>query len=226
MRPADAPLPLLQAREITCQREMMTLGPLGFELHRGQLLLVRGANGSGKSSLLRILAGLLTPTKGSVRWLDQDIRRDSLAYAKALSYLGHANGMSGDLSAEENLHFSLNIAGIRRDPTAVRQALAYWGLQDSAGTLSRKLSQGQARRLALARVMLSARELWLLDEPDGGLDAENQSRLRDAIHSHLQSGGAAVVASHHPVAALPGCTQFMDMDDYADVCVADANWTS
>ncbi len=226
MRPADVPLPLLQARELICRRELMAFGPLSFELHRGQLLLIKGANGSGKSSLLRILTGLLTATEGFVYWLNVDIRRDAPTYAKSLTYLGHSNGLSGDLTAHENLHFGLQIAGIKTHETALTLALAFWGLQTVADTPARKLSQGQARRLALARVMLSARQLWLLDEPDAGLDAENQARLNKAIHTHLQSGGAAVVASHHPVADLAGCTQHMDMDDYADICVADANWTA
>ena len=217
MRPADAPLPVLSAHALVSRRG----GPCGlaavdFALHAGQLLHVQGANGSGKTSLLRMLAGLLRPLEGAVVNQDGDIRRDTAAHFARTAYLGHGNGLSGDLTALENLRCALHIAGTPQRDEAIAACLQTWRLGGSLHTPAARLSQGQGRRLALAAVVLGAKPLWLLDEPDAGLDAASLDQLRQALDAHLAAGGAAVVASHRTPGTAAGHTQNLNMDDYAD----------
>lgn len=219
MRPADAPPPLLAATGLCCPRGGAPghgLGPLHFDLHAGQLLHLHGANGSGKTSVLRMLAGLLRPVAGSLHALGRDVSRDPSSYFARVAYLGHANGLCGDLSALENLRYSLHVAGVPQGDDALAAGLAAWRLDASRHTLAARLSQGQARRVALAAVMLSGKPLWLLDEPDAGLDAASLQQLWAALDAHLDTGGAAVVACHRQPVAAPDRLQTLNMDDYAD----------
>ncbi|QKH33527.1 heme ABC exporter ATP-binding protein CcmA [Achromobacter pestifer] len=218
MRPADAPPPMLCARGLASRRGHCA--PVDFELHGGQLLHVRGANGSGKTSLLRMLAGLLRPLAGSVLWRGGDARSDPSSYRACMAYLGHGNGLCGELSAAENLRYALHIAGTPLAETRILHALRAWRLESCAKVPALRLSQGQGRRLALAAVVLGGKPLWLLDEPDAGLDSASLAQLSLALETHLAAGGAVVLASHRE----PGCaaahvhtqTQTLDMDDYAD----------
>ncbi|MBO1013861.1 heme ABC exporter ATP-binding protein CcmA [Achromobacter sp. SD115] len=214
MRPADAPLPLLCARGLASRRGHCA--PVDFELHGGQLLHLRGANGSGKTSLLRMLAGLLRPLAGSVLWRDSDARRDPASYRACMAFLGHGNGLCGELSAAENLRYALHIAGTPQTETRLSDALRAWRLEFCADVPARRLSQGQGRRLALAAVVLGGKPLWLLDEPDAGLDSASLEQLRLALAAHLAAGGAAVLASHREPGTAAAHTQTLDMDDYAD----------
>jgi len=175
---------------------------MDFTLRAGQALVVRGANGSGKTSLLRMLAGLLQPKSGAILWQGRDTNDDLAAYCGAMAYLGHGNGLSPELSVRENLRYTLHVAGTPRDDARIDQALADWHLEHRADHPTGLLSQGQARRLALAGVALAAKPLWLLDEPDAGLDAASLAQLESVLASHLENDGLAVVASHH-VLALP-----------------------
>ena len=214
MRPADAPPPMLCARGLTGRRGCGA--PLDFELHGGQLLHVRGANGSGKTSLLRMLAGLLRPLAGSVLWRGADARRDPAGYRAGMAYLGHGNGLCRELSAAENLLYALHVAGTPLAAARIAEALRAWHLESCADVATLRLSQGQGRRLALAAVVLGGKPLWLLDEPDAGLDAASLELLRLALENHLAAGGAAVVASHREPGTAAAHTQTLDMDDYAD----------
>ncbi|MBV7500544.1 heme ABC exporter ATP-binding protein CcmA [Achromobacter sp. ACM05] len=214
MRPADAPLPVLSARGLVSRRGGP--GALDFDLHAGQLLNVQGANGSGKTSLLRMLAGLLRPLDGGIFDPAGDIRRDPSAHFARTAYLGHGNGLSGDLTALENLRCSLHVAGTPRRDDAIAACLDDWRLGACLHTPAARLSQGQGRRLALAAVVLGAKPLWLLDEPDAGLDAASLEHLAQALRAHLAAGGAAVVASHRAPGTPAHHTQTLNMDDYAD----------
>lgn len=219
MRPADAPPPMLSARGLVSRRGGPDgCGPLDFDVYAGQLLHVQGANGSGKTSLLRMLAGLLRPLDGAVIGQDGDIRHDPAAHFARMAYLGHGNGLSGDLTALENLRCALHVAGTPHRDDTIAACLQTWRLGASLHTPAARLSQGQGRRLALAAVVLGAKPLWLLDEPDAGLDAASLDQLGEALAAHLAAGGAAVVASHRGPGTHGGNThtQTLNMDDYAD----------
>lgn len=169
---------------------------------------VRGTNGSGKSSLLRLLCGLLQPARGEVLWQGRSIAQQGAGFTRQLAYLGHADGLRGELTLRENLDFSLHVAGVRPDASATRKVLTRLQLSRRENDQVRLLSQGQRRRLALARVLLSQRPLWLLDEPQAGLDADGEDVLQACLAEHAQSGGLAVVATHR---AGDGYT--LDMDE-------------
>ncbi|MBO9328294.1 heme ABC transporter ATP-binding protein CcmA [Achromobacter sp. HZ01] len=214
MRPADAPPPMLGARGLVGRRG--GAAPVDFELYAGQLLHVRGANGSGKTSLLRTLAGLLRPQAGSVLWRGADARRDLPAYHAGMAFLAHGNGLCAELTAAENLRYALHVAGTPQAAPRIAETLRGWRLERCADVPARRLSQGQSRRLALAAIVLGAKPLWLLDEPDAGLDAPSLAQLHAALQAHLAAGGAAVVASHREPGTAAAQTQTLDMDDYAD----------
>ncbi len=218
MRPADAPPPLLAAHGMICPRGGPAgFGPVDLELHAGRLLHLRGANGSGKTSLLRMLAGLLRPLAGELLWRAAPVRRDPAAYFAGMAYLGHGNGLNGALSAREHLRCALALAGTPRAEADIGAALARWRLDGCADASAARLSQGQGRRLALAAVALGGKPLWLLDEPDAGLDAASLDLLREALRVHLAAGGGAVVASHRQTAELvqADIASTLDMDGYA-----------
>lgn len=217
MRPADAPPPILAANGLRSPRGGPEgLRPVDIDLHRGQLLHVQGANGSGKTSLLRMLAGLLRPLAGTLHSEGRDVRRDPAAYFARAAFLGHANGLCGELTALENVRYALHVAGTPQDDGAIASALRGWRLEASLHLPAARLSQGQGRRLAMAAVALGGKPLWLLDEPDAGLDAASLDLLWRTLDAHLDAGGAAVVASHRAPATGASRTQTLNMDDYAD----------
>jgi heme exporter protein A len=188
---------VLEAADLECERGGRTLfRSISFSLRRGEALRIAGANGSGKTSLLRILCGLAAPSAGEVRWqgsLIGELRED---YARQLAYLGHAPAVKGDLTAAENLSITCTLAGLRIQESEVHAALQRFGLDANAIPL-RKLSQGQRRRAALARLCLSAAlPLWLLDEPFSALDAGGIDLLRSLVLEQLERGGAVVFTTH------------------------------
>ncbi len=169
----------------------------------GTLLAVVGANGSGKTSFLRMLCGLLSPDAGTILWQGKDIRQLKEFYTAQLTYIGHLNGIKDELTPVENLKVSAWLAGDDSSGAIVQMALEAVGLERSVHPLpTRVLSQGQKRRVALARLWLSTRQLWLLDEPFASLDAVATSYLTQRLQSHLSNGGMVVVATHQEI-ALP-----------------------
>jgi heme exporter protein A len=181
---------------------------VGFELHAGQLLQLLGANGSGKTSLLRVLGGLLPADEGELCWGGEPVRSGEPEFLQAVAYLGHANGIDADLSAAENLRFAARMAGVDDSPARVTDALRAMGLDPASRAPVRTLSQGQRRRVALARLALLRRTLWLLDEPVSSLDAASGERFFAQLADHLRQGGMAVVATHE---LLPGASQTLQL---------------
>ena len=199
--PSPASAPLLQARGLCFARnEEPVFGPLDFELGPGEALLVLGGNGAGKTTLLRVLAGLLDASAGEVSMSGRTVDRGHLARGSA--YLGHLPGHKAELGALENLAFH---RALRGDGTAVdlAQALAAVGLAGYEDTPARRLSAGQNKRLALARLGLQSAPLWLLDEPYANLDLDGIALVNRLIQEHLATGGAALLTTHGAYAAPP-----------------------
>ena len=199
--PSAAAAPLLQARGLCFARnEEPVFGPLDFELGPGEALLVLGGNGAGKTTLLRVLAGLLAASAGDVSMAGRPVDRGHLARGSA--YLGHLPGHKAELGALENLAFH---RALRGDGAAVdlAQALAAVGLAGHEDTPARRLSAGQNKRLALARLGLQSAPLWLLDEPYANLDLDGIALVNRLIQGHLATGGAALLTTHGAYAAPP-----------------------
>jgi heme exporter protein A len=195
---------VLEARGLACERGGRTLfRELGFSLRRGELVRVAGANGTGKSSLLRILCGLLPPGAGEVRWEGAPIGELREEYSRRLVYLGHAAAVKDDLTAAENLAIACALAGA---PAAgLREALARFDVPPEKRV--RQLSAGQRRRAALARLALpAAAPLWLLDEPFAALDARGIELLNALLAERLAQGGMIVLTTHLDPAVAPART--------------------
>ncbi len=168
---------------------------LSFELEAGQAALITGPNGSGKTSLLRVLAGLAPPAAGSVTWAATEVRRLAPESRAEIAYRGHLNGLKKDLTVRENLEFhrSLNCS-----KAPIEELAGTLGLAAVAGQRLRYLSAGQRRRAGLATLKLGAARLWLLDEPLTNLDIAGRRLVAQWIDEHLDTGGMAAIASHQP----------------------------
>ena len=191
--------PLLECRGLGFARnEERVFGPLDFRLDAGEALQVLGGNGAGKTTLLRVLAGLLPAGSGEVRVKGRPVDRDHLARGSA--FLGHLPGHKGELTALENLRFTAAMQGSAVDPEA---ALASVGLAGHEDTLARRLSAGQNKRLALARLGLSPARLWLLDEPYANLDLDGIALVNALVTAHVAAGGSVLLTTHGAYAAPP-----------------------
>lgn len=189
---------LFAAEDLACVRGgRLVFEALSFALVPGEALLLRGPNGCGKSSLLRMLAGLLRPAAGRLLWQGDRIAADLPAHHLRLHYIGHGNAIAGPLTVTENLAFCAELLGGTRAHLA--EALEAFALEPLESSPGRFLSAGQRRRLALARLVAAPRSLWLLDEPGVGLDRASRSRLEAAIDRHRAAGGICVLASHGDV---------------------------
>ena len=204
--PTLAP-PLLECRGLSFSRnEERIFGPLDFRLDAGEALLVLGGNGAGKSTLLRVLAGLLAAGEGEVQMGGQTV--DQGHRARGCTFLGHLPGHKGELSALENLRFTASLQASGLSP---ERALADVGLAGFEDNLARRLSAGQNKRLALARLRLSPAPLWLLDEPYANLDLDGIALVNRLIAGHLEQGGAALLTTHGAYAAPPVPIRTLDL---------------
>jgi heme exporter protein A len=202
MAMADAEL---EGRDLGVRRGYRVIfSGIGLSLRRGELLQVMGPNGAGKSSLLRVLSSLMPPAEGNLCWRGRPVRAGDPDYLGRLAYLGHTNGIYPDLSSIENLQFAARMAGQRPTVEAARHALSQLGLGGVADTPVRTLSQGQRRRVALARLALAPCELWLLDEPLTSLDEASSASFDALLANHLRDGGMAVIATHRLLRADAG----------------------
>lgn len=191
----------LQAEALGCtlgNRELFA--DLAFTLADGHWLMLTGTNGSGKSTLLRILAGLVLPTSGTVRWRGVLRRQGDPGWNAQLAYQGHASGWKELLTARENLALQARLdrpdASDRELSDSAERAIARVGLVRQRNLPFGRLSAGQRRRLGLARLAMSMRPLWLLDEPTTALDTDGQRLFAGLLDEHLGEGGCAVIATH------------------------------
>jgi heme exporter protein A len=191
-------MPELEVTGLSCRRGgRPVVGNISFTVARGELLALTGRNGSGKTTLLRALALLVTADAGGIRWLGTDVRHDRDGWHRNIAWLGHLDGLKGDLTVRENVATACRL----REATADRidDALIAFDLAPLANRPVRTLSAGQRRRAALARVLAVDAPLWLLDEPLNALDAPSQAALRAALAKHLAAGGLAIAATHAPI---------------------------
>ena len=169
---------------------------VSLDVHPGELMHVSGPNGTGKTTLLRVVSGLLRPEKGSVAWRGRSIAATAAEYQSALAYASHEPALKSDLTALENLRFTV---GLKRRVTAaeLRSSLERTGVANCADLPARVLSAGQRRRVAMARVLAFRADLWLLDEPYTNLDGSGSSLLSALLAEHVGQGGVALVVAHH-----------------------------
>jgi heme exporter protein A len=188
---------MLEAIELAARRGSSRLfSSLSFSVEPGCALFVTGANGTGKTTLLRILAGLGAASGGKVRWRGIDVGPFAQGLREDVMYGGHLPALKDELTAEENLALLVALTGEAVEPARLSDAMASVSLERQARLPSRALSQGQRRRLGLARLALSRRPLWLLDEPATALDAAGITLLKRLLTGHLEHGGSALVATH------------------------------
>ncbi len=191
------PPTLLDVTDLACRRGgRIVFERLSFGLAAGELLALTGRNGSGKTTLLRSLALLMRPAAGRIAWQGADVADDPEGWRARLAWLGHLDGLKGDLTVRENLVAAARLRGGAVDTAAIEASLAAFDLLPLANRPARTLSAGQRRRTALARVRASGAPLWLLDEPLNALDAAAQQALRDVLRQHLAAGGLALASTH------------------------------
>ena len=177
----------------------------------GDWLQVTGANGSGKTSLLRILCGLLSPAEGQVFWQGANIHSLGEEYSTHMTYFGHRPGVKDELTATENLCVAAGLNGIDIDKKIAQQALEKIGLAGRDSLPARMLSEGQRRRVSLSRLLVCSTKLWLLDEILTSLDKAAISLVRSLIEEHLSGGGIAVVATHQDLQLTSSQTRRLEL---------------
>ena len=203
---------MLEVRELECVRgDHRLFKGLNFTLQPGELLHLRGKNGSGKTSLLRTICGLTTPADGEVLWKGENIRSLRDDFNRGLTYLGHLNGIKGELSALENLQVSCSLSGSKVPENQILDALQHIGLGGREDLPTKVLSQGQKRRVALARLLITQCTLWVLDEPFTALDVNAVDLLKGLIAKHIQAGGMAILTTHQYVEIDAGVLKEIDL---------------
>ena len=193
---------VLNANGLQCVRgDRLVFDGVGFDLTNGGLLQVSGPNGSGKTSLLRIVCGLLQPAAGKTEWNGIGIRSLGEEYSQHIAYVGHLNAVKDELKVGENLRIGAQLAGVPATEDTLRATLREFGFGGLEHLPCKFLSQGQKRRLALARLGLSGtRAVWVLDEPFAALDCAGIEVVRLVIESHLERGGLVLLTTHQEVA--------------------------
>ena len=189
--------PTLEARDLCCRRgDRLLFTEVSFTLACGEILQITGANGAGKTTLLRMIASLTQPDSGTLHWRGQPLDKVRCAYLRDLIYIGHADGVKGSLSVAENLTLASALHGVGIPIDAALQRL---GLGDLADTLTHRLSAGQRRRLALARLLVNQACLWLLDEPFTALDKTAIKTVASMLEEHAARGELVIFTSHHSI---------------------------
>jgi heme exporter protein A len=191
---------MLEAHDLAGARGHARLfSGIGFRVEPGHALALSGANGSGKTTLLRILAGLSAPAAGTIRWNGEPAAPFDARLRGAAVFSGHLAALKDELSARENLASLVALAGVHATQDELSAALEGVALSRQQALPARVLSQGQRRRIGLARLRLLHKPLWLLDEPATALDTDGAAILTRTLRAHLDAGGSAVVATHQPL---------------------------
>ena len=211
---------MFEALNLSCVRDERTLfSGLSFTVEPAEMVQIEGRNGAGKTSLLRILAGLSSPDAGEVRWQGVNTRRQRDVFHQQLLYLGHQPGVKSVLTAFENLAFyqSVNRQSVNRkgDADAIYQALENVGLPGYEDVTVAQMSAGQQRRVALARLHLDSPPLWILDEPFTALDKQGVAQLEEHLARHCESGGMVVLTTHHTLTRMPAGYRDIDLGHWA-----------
>lgn len=188
---------LLSVHDLACARgDRLLFRHMNFSVAAGEMLLVQGGNGQGKTSLLRLLTGLARPEEGEVHWRGKPLGKQREAFHAEMMYLGHANGVKDDLNPMENLRFAEGLQGRAFDEAKAAAMLERLGLSRCLDLPCRVLSFGQRRRVALAALLLAGATLWILDEPLTGLDVHAVALMEGLIRDHLLQGGTVVATTH------------------------------
>lgn len=204
--------PMLNVVELECVRgDRRLFNGMTFSLEPGTLLRVHGPNGSGKTSLLRMLCGLMAPAHGEIRWKGERIRSLGEEYFKDLTYIGHFSAIKDELTALENLRVGAEIAGLDVDLGQASQALGRMGLAGREHLPAKVLSQGQRRRVALARLLVCDTRLWILDEPLTALDKQAVALIQSLLEAHLRQGGIVVLTTHQDLDVAGTSTQRIEL---------------
>jgi heme exporter protein A len=191
---------MLDVRKLACSRgDHRLFSELSFTLDSGQIMQVQGANGSGKTSVMRALCGFLMPDEGDIVWRGQNIRELDEEYYAEMMYLGHLNAIKDELSGLENLQISAGLSGITLDEKEAVDALRRMGLKGREMLPTKVLSQGQRRRVALARMLVNDAKLWILDEPLAALDVGAVALIQQLIAEHLARQGMVIFTTHQPL---------------------------
>lgn len=206
---------LFSIEQLSCERDERALfSGLELQIQPGDLVQVIGPNGTGKTTLLRALAGISEPSQGQLRWRGEPMAKARWQFRQELLYFGHSPGIKGALTPLENLHWYRALSGGSQQGD-IGPALARVGLAGYEDTPCFQLSAGQLRRVALARLYLSRAALWILDEPFTAIDHAGVSALESRLQEHSQQGGAVILTSHQEI-RLPGLRR-VDLQDYPPV---------
>lgn len=206
------PETILDVKNLGCVRgDRRVFSDVNFSLAPGAFLQVTGANGSGKTSLLRILCGLLSPAEGQIAWQGANIHSLGEEYFTSVTYFGHRPGVKDEFTANENLRVAAGLSGSEIDNERARQALERMGLAGRDSIPARLLSEGQRRRVSLARLVICNTRLWLLDEILTSLDKAAVALVRSLIEEHLSGGGMAIVATHQELELSGSLTRRLEL---------------
>ena len=189
-------MPQLNANNLECERHNNILfSDLTFTMKDGDLLQIDGTNGSGKSSLLQICSGLIRPSKGTIKWNNENIYEYHNNFQKDVLYLGHKNAIKSSLTIKENMKFIAALGGIIGD-VGYTEILNTVGLSDTEELYAGNLSAGQQRRLSLTRLLMTRSKFWLLDEPFNALDKHGKRIIENIVFNHCNSGGIVIFTTH------------------------------
>lgn len=204
---------MLEVSNLECVRgDRRLFAGMNFSVQPGELLHVHGPNGSGKTSLLRMLCGLAAPAEGEVRWNGENIRSLREDYFKEMTYFGHLAGIKEELTALENLRVTVQLAGGDSAEDGLFGALDRMGLAGREDLPAKVLSQGQKRRVALARLLLCPARLWILDEPFTALDVAAVKMVQQLLSEHLNNGGMVVLTTHQEVDIPAGTVRHIHLN--------------
>lgn len=204
---------MLKVNNLQCDRgDRALFTGISFELQKHQLMRIEGLNGSGKTTLLRTLCGLFEPEEGEILWDGTSIKKQDDSYRKNLFYLGHQNAIKMDLSVLENLRFNCKMAGESPTDEELLNALNTIGLFAYEDIPTRQLSQGQKRRVSLARLLVTDTSLWILDEPFVALDMAAVELLQKIIADHVNNGGMVILTTHQEVPLTSGKAISINLD--------------